>query len=166
MVPCYPVWCVLPAFVERCFLTNAPPPFLFPWAPKASAFRFRPAFTSSLYLLTMNRSADSRTHWHHSPAFFAANGPHPVSTQNTNGQCSVAPSVAQTTPRYSPRHLCEVLACRPGLRPSPSAIVANNTRLGNRPFLSSRHGPRKEERPFTGGRSDALATHLLERLPV
>ena len=82
----------------------------------------------------MNRSAASRTPRYHLPAFFAPMGQSAVSAPNTNGECSVDPSVAPAL-RSSTRLLRQVFDCPPGLGPSPPVIVANITRLGIRPLF-------------------------------
>ena len=43
-------------------------------------------------------------------------------------------------------HLCQAFGCPPGLRPSPPVIVANITRLGNRPLLWRATAPAKSRR--------------------
>ena len=67
----------------------------------------------------------------------------------------------------STRHLCRVFGCPPGLRPStPRSSSRTSTHRAIAPFALPRHGPRKEEPPFTDGRFDALASCLVERLRV
>ena len=134
-----------------------PPPFPFPWAPPtADAWRF------------LLKSASSLRHFHEPLDCFedppgplarllCCSGPHRgLKTPNTNLECSVDPFVALNTlsVRSSTRHLCQVFHCPPGLRPSPPAIVHHT---GQSRLVLPRHGPRKEEPPFSNGCFDALA---------
>ena len=137
--PCYPICRLLPAFVDRCFITTVALAFSFPWAPRtADAWRFPLASDSSLYHLIIYRSAASRPPWYHCSAIFAVLVPTAVSTPNNNGQSFVDPS--RNTQRFSTinTHLCDVFSCPPDLRPSPPVILVNITRLGNlqKPYIA------------------------------
>ena len=78
----------------RLFLVPSP----FHWTPPATdVWRFLLMVASFSCYLTMNRSAASWTSRYHLPSFFAATCHSAVSTPNTNGECSVDPSVARNT---------------------------------------------------------------------
>ena len=94
----------------------------------------------------MNRSIASRTPRYHLLTFFAAEGHSAVSAPNTNGECSVDPSVARSTLRPSTTYFCQALGCQPGLRPLPPFKVAIITRLGDDPLLSRAAAPLKNSR--------------------
>ena len=79
-----------------------------------------------------------------------------VSTPNTNGECSVYPSLTRNALRPLSRRLCQVFGCPPGHRFFFSQpIVVTMARLGNRPSLCMQF-----RRHLSCAIKDFVETHL------
>lgn len=134
MVPCYSVCCLLPAVVNRCFLTTVSTPLPIPLGTTHSGcvvYSFRIRFI----LMAPNHEPLGLARLLRGPP--GATCPPSVLQWSTprSQQCFIDPSVARNTPRSSIRPQCQVFGCPPGLRPSLPAIVVKITRLGNRLLL-------------------------------